>query len=88
MKSLFTESAVTLPSRAGRSRAGLQLPLSQAKTQESTSSHLPSDRHCCDMGMGVSMGAAPQRQLRDWTGVLHHVQHVHIRHRLCMIRKM
>lgn len=33
MKSLFTESAGTLPSRAGRSRAGLQLPLrAQAAT--------------------------------------------------------
>lgn len=34
MKSLFTESAGSLPSRAGRSRAGLQLPLIQADTGE------------------------------------------------------
>lgn len=86
MKSLFTESAVTLPSRAGRSRAGLQLPLSQ--TAESTSSHLPCDRHGCDTGMGVSMAAAPQPQLRNSAGASHHVQNVHVRQRLGTVKRM
>lgn len=76
----------TPPQQSREKQGRIAAPLESGK--ERTSSHLPSDRHCCDTGMGVSMGTAPPGQLSNSTGFSHHVHHGHIRQTLCMTRNM
>lgn len=76
----------TPPQQSREKQGRIAAPLESGK--ERTSSHLPSDRHCCDTGMGVSMGTAPPGQLSGSTGFSHHVHQGHIRQTLCMTRNM